>query len=78
MDVYHFKTEDTIKFYIETVVDNFSRRIVTNDVSTVLSAKMRLSSLKRDINTEFNIKIKSSSSLDLIVDGGSENNNATI
>jgi hypothetical protein len=78
MDVSHFKTEDNIKFYIYTVVDNFSRRIIKYDVSMVLSAKMRLNSLKEAIHSEFGVDLSHTPSLDLIVDGGSENNNTTI
>ena len=78
MDVSHFKTEDNIQFYIYTIVDNFSRRIIKHEVSTVLSAKVRLNSLKQAIHTEFAVDLDNSPSLDLIVDGGSENNNATI
>ncbi|MEQ9262025.1 MAG: DDE-type integrase/transposase/recombinase [Owenweeksia sp.] len=78
MDVSHFKTEDNIRFYIYTVVDNFSRRIIKYDVSTLLSAKMRLNSLKEAIHDVFAVDLDNSPSLDLIVDGGSENNNVTI
>ena len=78
MGVSHFKTEDNIKFYIYTVVDNFSRRIIRHQVSTVLSAKVRLNSLKEAIHAEFAVDLDNYPSLDLIVDGGSENNNASI
>ncbi len=78
MDVSHFKTEDNIKFYIYTVVDNFSRRIIKYEVSTILSANVRLNSLKEAIHSEFDVDLNRTPSLDLIVDGGSENNNTTI
>ena len=78
MDVSHFKTEDNIKFYIYTVVDNFSRRIIKYEVSTILSAKVRLNSLKEAIHTEFDADLNQVPSLNLIVDGGSENNNTII
>ena len=77
MDVSHFKTLDNVKFYIYTVVDNFSRKIVSHHVSRKLSAQIRVQSLRDAIKNEFNVKIKNQQ-LDLIVDGGSENNNATV
>jgi hypothetical protein len=77
MDVTYYKTIDNVQFYIYTLVDNFSRKILAYDVSQTLSAKIRLESLKRAIKKEFNVTIKKSS-IGLIVDGGSENNNHTI
>ncbi len=77
MDVTYYKTVDNVQFYIYTIVDNFSRKILAQDVSQKLSAKIRLESLKRAIKNEFNVSIKKPS-LDLIVDGGKENNNHTV
>lgn len=76
MDVTMYKTIDNVTFYIYTIVDNFSRKIMAYTISEKLSAKIRLQSLKHAIDNEFNINLNSS--LDLIVDGGSENNNHTI
>jgi len=77
MDVSHFKTSDNIKFYIYTIVDNFSKKIIAYDLSEELSAKTRLKSLKRAVKNVFDMTIENQN-LDLIVDGGSENNNKTI
>ncbi len=77
MDVSVFKTLDRITYYIYTVVDNFSRKIIAYDVSETLSAEIRLMSLRRAVEQEFNISL-SNQSVDLIVDGGSENNNHII
>ncbi len=77
MDVSHFKTLDNVKFYIYTVVDNFSRKIVAHTVSRKLSAQIRVESLRQAVLNEFNVEIKDQQ-LDLIVDGGSENNNSTV
>ena len=77
MDVTYYKTIDNIQYYIYTIVDNFSRKIIAYDVSKKLSANIRLESLKRAIKNEFDISI-GKSNVDLIVDGGSENNNHTI
>ncbi len=77
MDVTYYKTIDNIQYYIYTIVDNFSRKIIAHHVSQKLSAKIRLESLKHAIKNEFNIAIENPS-VDLIVDGGSENNNHTV
>ena len=77
MDVTYYKTIDNIQYYIYTIVDNFSRKIIAYDVSRKLSANIRLESLKRAIRNEFDISV-GKPNIDLIVDGGSENNNHTI
>ena len=77
MDVSHYKTIDNVKFYIYTVVDNFSKKIIAYDLSEELSAITRLKSLKQAIENAFGVTI-GNQNLDLIVDGGSENNNSTI
>lgn len=77
MDVSHFKTLDNVKFYIYTVVDNFSRKIIAHSVSRKLSAEIRVQSLRQAVTNEFDIELKDQH-LDLIVDGGSENNNHTV
>ena len=77
MDVTYYKTINNIEYYIYTIVDNFSRKIIAYDVSKKLSANIRLESLKRAIKKEFDISV-GKSNVDLILDGGSENNNHTI
>ena len=76
-DVTEFVTSDNVKFYIHTVLDNFSRKIIAYTVSRDKTAKTRLISLKEAIIVQFG-KILSPTDLDLIVDGGSENNNFRI
>jgi transposase InsO family protein len=76
-DVSVYKTLDNVKYYIYTVVDNFSRMILAWDIDTKLSAQIRLRSIQRAIEQQFDVKL-SNQSVDLIVDGGSENNNQTI
>ena len=78
MDVSYFKTMDNIQFYVYTVLDNFSRKILAYDVTRELSGRVRVNSLKQAIKKEFDVSITSKPSVDLIVDGGSENNNATV
>lgn len=76
-DVTEFTTSDNIKFYVHSVLDNFSRKIVAYTISRDKTAKTRLISLKEAIILQFS-HILSPTDLDLIVDGGSENNNFRI
>ncbi len=76
-DVTEFVTSDNVKFYIHTVLDNFSRKIIAYTVSRDKTAKTRLISLKEAILSQFG-KILSPADLDLIMDGGAENNNFRI
>lgn len=62
-------------------MDNFSRKILSWDVSENLSGKMRLKSLEKAVKEQFlekQVLDDRNLKLDLIVDGGSENNNITI
>ncbi|SFZ96724.1 DDE-type integrase/transposase/recombinase, partial [Chryseobacterium limigenitum] len=76
-DVTEFVTSDNVKFYVHSVLDNFSRKIIAYTVSRDKTAKTRLISLKEAIIIQFG-KVLSPTDLDLIVDGGSENNNFRI
>ncbi|MBE2274341.1 MAG: DDE-type integrase/transposase/recombinase [Flavobacteriales bacterium] len=83
MDVSVYKTADNVKYYIYSVVDNFSRKILAYDYSGEMNAAMRLLSLRRAVEREFGVNIQAESpeqipKLDLVVDGGTENNNKTI
>ena len=78
MDVTRFKTSDGNWAYIYTLMDNFSRKILSWDLSSKLSGRVRLESLKRAIVEQFGNKTMETNNLDLIVDGGSENNNINI
>ncbi len=80
MDVTEFRTADHIKFYIHTVLDNFSRKVVGYTVSRDKTAKTRLLSLKQSILDEFRSHLNDSEKkeLDLIADGGGENINFRI
>lgn len=72
MDVTQFVTSDNIKFYVYTVIDNFSRKVLAWNVSREISAKTRLISLKEAIRKVLKLEI---SDLELISDGGPENDN---
>ena len=81
MDVTRYKTTDYKMMYIYTVMDNFSRKILAWDVSVNLSGTIRLQSLKNAINEQFiekGLLENEPTKLDLIVDGGSENNNTIV
>lgn len=82
MDISQYKTFDNITYYIYTVVDNFSRKILTYDISKRKCPVVRTNTLKEAIKNEFNINIESSKkqnkNIDLIVDSGTENNNKTV
>jgi hypothetical protein len=76
-DVSIYITVDNVRFYIYTLVDNFSRMILAWDISTKLSARIRLKSIECAVKEQFNLNLRGQS-IDLIVDGGSENNNGVI
>lgn len=81
MDVTRYKASDNKMMYIYSLMDDFSRKVLAWDVSEKLSGAIRLESLRRAVDEQFlqkkDLKIDIQS-LDLIVDGGSENNNITI
>lgn len=55
MDISQYKTLDNVIFYIYTVVDNFSRKIIAWDISTKKCSKIRTDTVKRAIKNEFDI-----------------------
>ncbi len=77
MDVSYFKTTDNIQYYIYAVIDNFSRKIVSYHLSKKLRASLATQTLRNAVEMEFNTNI-GENDLELIVDGGSENNNKTV
>ncbi|MFT3919995.1 DDE-type integrase/transposase/recombinase [Cloacibacterium sp.] len=81
MDVSVYKTLENTKYYIYTIVDNFSRKILAYDYAKELNGSTRLKSLKRAIEQEFGVDLEVNQivpKLELIVDGGTENNNKTV
>lgn len=74
IDVTEFITADNVKFYVHTVLDNFSRKIIAYTVSRDKTARTRLISLKEAIFSQFK-KLLSNQDLDIIADGGAENDN---
>lgn len=73
MDVSVYKTLDGVKYYIYSIIDHFSRKILAFDFSTELSGKIRIKSLKTAVDS-----LDQQQDIKLIVDGGSENNNKTV
>lgn len=73
MDIFQYKTLDNVTFYIYTVVDNFSRKILAWDISTKKCAKIRTETVEQAIKNEFSVDLKNQN-LELIIVGGSENN----
>lgn len=78
-DITEFKTEDGKISYIYLVVDNFSRYITSWRIAEKICSKIRLETFVETINRA---KIKPSPTREirtsLIVDGGTENNNARV
>lgn len=76
-DITVFKTLDGMKHYIYTVMDNFSRYIISWRIETVVSAKIRLETIKDAIQNAFDGKIPKKQ-IQFITDGGPENDNITL
>jgi len=74
-DVTLFCTLDNVRAYIYFVVDNYSRAILSWKVSIKLSAEIRLETIKEAYEKYIH---DPSDDVQLIVDGGSENNNSTV
>ncbi len=73
-DITEFVTVDNIKFYIHTVLDNFSRKVLAYTVARDKKARTRLLSFKEAFQNLVKLDF-TPEEIDLIVDGGSENNN---
>jgi putative transposase len=69
---------DNQKCYIYLLIDNFSRFILSHTVSPDLKASIRFHTIKQVYSTYILPHNSTRQRLDLIVDGGSENNAALI
>jgi transposase InsO family protein len=76
-DVTLHKTDDGTLHYIYLVVDNFSRMVLSWAINTKLSAQIRADTFRQALKTAINHH-PSIETINLIVDGGSENNNVTV
>jgi len=75
-DITVFKTLDGVRYYIYTVMDNYSRFIHSWRIEKVVSAKIRMETIQEAIANEF--EDKTFENLQLVTDGGPENDNLTI
>lgn len=76
-DVTQFRTLDGVLHYIYLVIDNYSKNILSWRVSTKLCKDIRLETFKESIKTAL-LSFTKLDLINLIVDGGSENNNKTV
>jgi putative transposase len=75
-DITVFKTLDGTKHYIYTLMDNYSRYIHSWYIDTFVSATIRLKTIRDALKNAF--KNESIGKLQLVTDGGPENDNLTI
>jgi transposase InsO family protein len=73
-DITVYKTADNIKYYIYTVMDNFSRKILNWKLADKVSATIRLATIKEAIHTIS----ADTNTIRLVTDGGPENDNLII
>jgi hypothetical protein len=74
-DITIFKTKDNTKHYIYLVTDHFSKMIIAWSINKCNNATTRLNTFKDAIAFAKN---KFTTPVQLVVDGGSENNNTTV
>lgn len=77
-DITIVKTLDNVKHYVYLVVDNFSKYIINWKVSDKCNGQTRTQTLREAVHQEFGEDLTPTNKIDLIVDGGSENNNSTV
>lgn len=76
-DVTYFKTADGLLHYIYTVVDNFSKFPLAVKLSTKLCGKIRMETFRLALKTAIEIS-PVAETINLVVDGGSENFNGQV
>lgn len=76
-DVTIYKFPNNIKAYIYLLIENISRAILSFRVSPVLSGSIRMETIKESYDKYIRNKIENPE-IDLIVDGGAENNNLIV
>ena len=75
-DITVFKTLDNVKWYIYTVMDNYSRYIYSWRIERVVSAQIRLETIREALDNAFDKE--EHEKLQFITDGGPENVNKTL
>jgi transposase InsO family protein len=78
MDITIVRTLDGVKNYVYLIVDNYSRLILNWKVSDKCNGIIRTETIREAIQQEFGTDLTPTPSIDLIVDGGTENNNSTV
>jgi transposase InsO family protein len=78
MDITIVRTLDGVKNYVYLIVDNYSGLILNWKVSDKCNGAIRTQTIREAILQEFGTDLTSTRKIDLIVDGGSENNNSTV
>jgi putative transposase len=77
-DITIFKTLDGVKHYIYLIVDNYSKFILNWKIASSANGLVRTQTIRETIHEQFGENLASAPSVDLIVDGGTENNNVTV
>ncbi len=77
-DITIVKTLDDVKHYVYLIVDNYSKHIINWRVHDKVCGKVRMETIQEAIKQEFGDNVSTKASLDLVVDGGSENNNVNV
>jgi hypothetical protein len=76
-DVTQFRTKNNVLHYIYLVVDNYSKKILSWAIDTKLCKEVRTQTFKDALGIAVDSYMETSE-INLIVDGGSENNNRTV
>ena len=76
-DVTQFRTKNNVLHYIYLVVDNYSKKILSWAIDTKLCKEVRTKTFKDALGVAVSSYVDLSH-VNLIVDGGSENNNRTV
>ena len=76
-DVTYFRTADGLLHYIYTVVDNFSKFPLAVKLSSKLCGKIRMETFRLALKTAIELN-PVAETINLVVDGGSENFNSTV
>ena len=77
-DITVFKALNNVKYYIYTVMDNYSRYILNWRIETKVCKHIRLDTIKEAMKFAFDEKHQFHDQIQLITDGGPENVNLTM
>jgi transposase InsO family protein len=77
-DITIVKTVDGLRNYVYLIVDNYSKLIINWKADKKCNGKIRTQTIREAILQEFGTDLTPTQKIDLIVDGGTENNNQTV